>query len=266
MLNIIIKNNVFLLPRLSLLYKATQKLTVRLGGGLGYKAPTIFSELAETQGFQNIQPVNFQTCNTETSIGGNFDVNYRTVFFEKFIFTINEMLFYTQLNSPLVLNYSSVSNTSEFVNGNGFLITQGSETNMKFKYDDIALYVGYTYIDAQRHYNNVSSINPLTAKHRLNLIAMYEVENKLRIGYEAFYVSSQTLSNGNTTRDYWVMGISAEKKFKHFSIFINAENYLDTRQSRYQPMYTGTIQNPQFSEIWAPTDGFVFNGGFKISL
>lgn len=260
------KNKVFLLPRVSLLYKATQKITTRLGGGLGYKAPTIFSEAAETQAFQNIQSVNFQTCNSETSIGGNFDINYRTKLTDEITLTINEMLFYTQLNNPLVLNYNSVSNESEFSNGNGFMATQGSETNMKIKYDDIALYVGYTYIDAQRHYNNINEINPLTSKHRLNLIAMYEIENKLRIGYEAFYVSSQTLSNGSTTRDYWVMGISAEKKFKHFSLFLNAENYLDTRQSRYQSMYTGTIQNPQFSEIWAPTDGFIFNGGFKIML
>lgn len=261
-----ISNKAFLLPRISLLYKATSKLTTRLGGGLGYKAPTIFSEEAETQGFQNIQPINFQTCNTETSIGSNFDINYRTKLTEEITLTINEMLFYTQLNSPLVLNYNSTNNTSEFTNGKGFLTTQGSETNMKIKYDDIALYVGYTYIDAQRHFNNINVVNPLTAKHRLNLIAMYEVENKLRIGYEAFYVSYQTLSNGNTTSDYWIMGISAEKKFKHISVFINAENYLDTRQSKYQSMYTGTIQNPKFSEIWAPTDGFIFNGGIKIML
>ncbi len=260
------KSNIFLLPRLSSLYKISNKLTTRLGGGLGYKAPTIFSEAAEAQGFQNIQPVNFQTCNTETSIGGNVDINYRTKLFEEITFTINEMFFYTQLNQPLVLNYNSINNTNEFANANGFMATQGSETNTKIKYDDLALYVGYTYIDAQRHYNNLDDVNPLTAKHRLNLIAMYEVENKLRIGYEAFYISSQTLSNGSITRDYWIMGISAEKKFKHCSLFVNAENYLDTRQSRYQPMYTGIIQNPQFSEIWAPTDGFIFNGGFKIML
>ena len=244
------KNNVFLLPRVSLLYKFSSKLTTRLGGGLGYKAPTIFSEAAETQGFQNIQPINFQTCNTEISIGGNFDINYRTKLSEEITLTINEMLFYTQLNQPLSLIYNTTNNTNEFVNGKGFMISLGSETNMKVKYEDIALYVGYTYIDAQRQYDNLNVVNPLTAKHRLNLIAMYEVENKLRIGYEAFYVSPQTLNNGNTTRDYWIMGISAEKKFKHFSLFVNAENYLDTRQAKYQTMYSGTIQNPQFVEIW----------------
>ena len=41
------KNNVLLLPRVSLLYKATRKITTRLGSDLGYKAPTIFSEATE---------------------------------------------------------------------------------------------------------------------------------------------------------------------------------------------------------------------------
>ena len=146
------KNNVFLLPKVSLLYKFSSKLTARIGGGLGYKAPTFFSEAAETQGFQNIQPINFQTCNTEISIGGNFDINYRTKLSEEITLTINEMLFYTQLNQPLSLIYNTTNNTNEFVNGKGFMISLGSETNMKVKYEDIALYVGYTYIDAQRQY------------------------------------------------------------------------------------------------------------------
>ncbi len=260
------KASVFVLPRLSLLYKLTSKLTTRLGGGLGYKAPTIFSEEAETEGFQKVQPVNIQNSKPETSIGGNLDFNYRTALSENLTFSMNEMLFYTQLNSPFVLNYNATNNTSEFINAEGYLSSQGSETNVKLKYKDVAFYAGYTYIDAQRHYGGLDVVNPLTAKHRINLILMYEVEKKIRIAYEAFYVSSQKLSNGGATKDYWVMGVSAEKKFKHFSIFINAENYLDTRQSRYQPMYSGTMQNPQFVEIWSPTDGFIFNGGFKISL
>lgn len=90
----------------------------------------------------------------------------------------------------------------------------------------------------------------------------YEVEEKLRIGYECFYTGLQYLSNGQKRPDYWLMGISAEYKFKHFSLFMNAENFLGTRQTRYKGIYTGTLQNPKFREIWAPTDNFIFNGGF----
>jgi iron complex outermembrane receptor protein len=95
---------------------------------------------------------------------------------------------------------------------------------------------------------------------------MYEIEDKLRIGYELFYTGQQQLSNGQIRPGYWVMGISAEYKFKHFSLFVNAENFTDTRQTRYEAIYTGSLQNPQFKEIWSPTDGYIFNGGFKLNV
>ena len=94
--------------------------------------------------------------------------------------------------------------------------------------------------------------------------AMFETEKKIRIGYELFYVSPQTLTTGESVRDYWLMGISAEKFFKNFSLFINFENMLDSRQSRWQSMYSGSIQDPKFAEIWAPTDGFLVNGGIRL--
>lgn len=62
------------------------------------------------------------------------------------------------------------------------------------------------------------------------------------------------------------MGISGERKFGHFSLFMNFENLLDTRQSRWEPMYTGSVQRPGFREIYTPIDGFIFNGGFRITL
>ena len=43
-----------LLPRISAMLKVSPKLTARLGGGLGYKTPTVFNEEAEKTQFQNI--------------------------------------------------------------------------------------------------------------------------------------------------------------------------------------------------------------------
>ena len=55
-----------------------------------------------------------------------------------------------------------------------------------------------------------------------------------------------------------------EKKLgKHFSVFLNFENFLDTRQTAFDTIFTGSIDNPQFRDIYAPVDGFVVNGGFK---
>ena len=257
----------FVLPRISTLYKFSRKFSTRIGGGLGYKTPTIFTEDAEENGFKIIQPLDFQKIKPENSIGVNCDFNYRTSLYEKVSFSINQMFFYTRLNKPLILSDTALANGNyEFENANGFLDSKGFETNIKLRYKDLGFYCGYTFIDATRHYDQKKSVNPLTAQSRIYLTLTYEIEEKLRIGYECFYTGQQQLSNGQTRPDYWIMGISAEYKFKHFSLFVNAENFTDTRQTRYESIYTGTLQSPQFNEIWAPTDGFIFNGGFKINV
>ena len=254
------------MPRLSLLYKITNNLTSRIGGGLGYKTPNIFSEDAEEKAFQNIIPLNFESIKAEKSYGLNGDLNYKTVIFEDINFSINQLFFYTVIKDPLVLQPVTASNDFAFKNAQGNINSKGFETALKFKMEDISLYVGYTFTDVKRNFNNISTANPLSAKHHLNIDLMYELNEKLRIGYELYYVGAQYLSTNEKVRDYWVTGLSSEYKFKHFSLFINFENFTDTRQSLWDNLYTGTNQNPSFKEVYTPTEGFIFNGGFKIKL
>ena len=260
------RNNIFALPRLSFLYKITDKLTTRFGGGLGYKTPTIFSEETEEKAFQNINPLDFSKVSPEKSYGLNADVNYKATIFDEVNFSINQLFFYTIIKNPLVLNPITASNNFAFENTNGNIESKGFETNIKLRFKDVSAYIGYTFIDATRNFNNISTVNPLTAKHRINANLMYELNEKLRIAYEVFYVGQQYLTNSEKVRDYWVMGVSGEYKFKHFSLFINLENFLDSRQSRWENLYSGTIQNPQFREVYTPTDGIIFNGGLKLRL
>ena len=89
---------------------------------------------------------------------------------------------------------------------------------------------------------------------------------KWKAGLEAYYFSRQQLSDGTTGKPYWVTGFMLEKLWEKFSIYINFENFLDARQTRFDTIYTGTIENPVFRDIYAPLDGFVVNGGIKLKL
>jgi len=51
---------------------------------------------------------------------------------------------------------------------------------------------------------------------------------------------------------------------EQFSLFLNFENFLDTRQTSFDSIYTGSIDQPRFRDIYAPLDGFVINGGVKL--
>jgi iron complex outermembrane receptor protein len=253
-----------LLPRVSLMVKVNPKLTARLGGGLGYKTPTVFNEEAEKTHFQNILPINQSITQNEHSAGGNFDINYRTKMGEV-SFAINQLFFYTRLNKPLILT-STLNNNYEFLNAAGYIDTKGIETNLRFTYDDFKLFVGYTHADVNSHFGNIKNWFPLTARHRLNNVLMYEKEGKLKVGAEAYFFSPQKLSDGNIGKSFWTFGLMGEKTWKHISIFINLENITDTRQTKFDTIYTGSIINPTFRDIYAPVDGFVLNGGVKFRL
>ncbi len=252
------------LPRIALLYKAVPALTIRLGGGMGYKTPSVFNEDAEKRQFQNILPINEATARNERSTGANLDFNYRTNL-GALGFSGNLLFYYTRLNHPLVMQDAGSGNY-QFVNANGHIDTRGLETNLKFRYHDFKLFVGYTYADANTHYDNSKSWLPLTARHRLNNVLMYEKEDNIKIGLEAYYFSPQQLSDGAMGRSYWICGFMVEKALGPVSLFINFENFLDVRQTRFDTIYTGSIDNPVFRDIYAPVDGFVVNGGFKLRL
>jgi iron complex outermembrane receptor protein len=255
-----------LLPRLSALFKFNSKWTARIGGGMGYKTPSVFNEEAERIQFQNVLPIDNRITKTERSVGINLDVNHRT-WLGPISVSINQLFFYTRLIDPLVLaEVPTAPGHYEFLNANGHIDTKGMETNLKFIYRHFKLFVGYTYADVETHFNNILAETPLTSKHRLNNVLMYEVEEKWKLGLEAYYFSKQKLNDNRTGQAYWIMGFMAERLWEKFSIFINFENFTDSRQTRFDTIFTGTPENPVFRDIYAPVDGFVINGGVKVRL
>ncbi|MDR0845859.1 MAG: TonB-dependent receptor [Tannerella sp.] len=253
------------LPRLSALFKINDKWTSRIGGGLGYKAPTIFTEESERLQYQNVLPIDDGSNQLECSYGANADLNFKTHIGDEIALSVNQLFFYTYLNKPLMLIPLS-GKEYQFQNISGHLDTKGAETNVKIKYDDFALFIGYTYTDANVKEISGSYRNPLTSKHHLNNILMYEVEDKWKIGLEAYYYSTQKLNDGTTGKAYWICGAMVEKIWEHFSIYANFENFTDTRQTNFGSIYTGTLVNPVFKDIYAPLDGFVASVGLKIRL
>ncbi len=255
----------FALPRISALLKVNKKLTTRIGGGLGYKVPTVFTEDAERIQFRNVLPIDVSKTIAEKSFGGNIDVNYHTSVTEKIFLAINTLFFYTQVKNPLILK-STETGLNEFQQPEGFIDTRGIETNIKLTYRNYKLFIGYTLADVRYHYNGNATTFPLVARHRLNNVLMYELEDNLKVGLEAYYFSPQTLNDGTTGREFWLCGLMIEKLWEHLSLFINFENFMDTRQTRFGTIYTGTITNPVFNDIYAPIEGFVVNGGLKLNL
>lgn len=255
------------LPRVSALFKWTNSLTTRVGGGLGYRNASIFNQEAELLGYKNVLPIDRKNTSAEQSYGGNIDVGYKAPIGEHFTVSFNQMFFYTYLDNPLILQQTSpTSGIYNFINANGYTQSAGAETFFKFAFYDFVLFVGYTYTNATNHFNNAKSDLTLTPKHSLKGDLLYAIPGKWRIGLDYEFKSTQTLSNGRKSKAFWTFGAVVEYTWKNYTFFGNVENYTNLRQTNFGSLKSSPYNTPQFTEVWAPLDGIVFNYGLKIRL
>ena len=256
----------FFLPRLSLLYTGFEDTSIRLGGGLGYKLPTPFSEEAERIQFQNLLPLQIEDLEVESSAGINADINRSWQLNNLLSLDLNLLLFYTEVDDPLML-VPQVDQAYSYQQPLPSIDSRGTEINAVWRWNDYKFFLGYTHADVQENWRDETLDAALIPEDRVNMVFVYEREDDIRVGLEPYYYSQQTLKSGARSPDYWIFGLMMEKVFSDdFSLFLNFENFGDTRQTHDGPIYTGSLSNPEFVDIYAPLDGFVINGGVKLSF
>lgn len=251
----------YALPRISLLYKNDKGFSSRIGGGLGYKVPDIFTEEAELVHFENVLGIDKDLLKAETSYGVNLDFNYQTRLFDEVKLSLNQLFYVTAIKNGLLLNPIN-NGFYAFENASGAILSKGAETNIKFSYKDFRWFLNYAYINTTLNYLPGNPQKNLTAKHNAGSVLMYESE-KWRIGYETFYTGKQLMSTNEFSKDFITMGFLLMRNFNWGGTFVNFENFTNTIQSDFSPLVLGH-QNPNFPEIYAPSDGFVLSVGVII--
>ena len=61
---------------------------------------------------------------------------------------------------------------------------------------------------------------------------MYE-SGKWRLGYEVYFTGGQTLFDLSPVEDYWTMGLLVSRQIEKLNVFVNFENFTDTRPVSY---------------------------------
>lgn len=252
----------FILPRVSVLYKPNNQITIRAGGGMGYKTPSLFSAELDERDYRIVGGYQ-QGISAEKSIGLNADINY-TIKPPGWSITFNQGLFYSKIDKPITPRYFlGISNPTPIVivqaNENEPIISQGLETYIAARHEDLELYLGYVYTDAKRLYFPSANRLPLIAKHKFATVIAYEFNEHWRAGIEAAYTGKQYLNNGNTTQPYLFGAMMIRYTQGNISWVLNAENVLDYRQNKKSSIAAPPYTNPVFQEIWAPIDGRVIN-------
>ncbi|MBM3262575.1 MAG: TonB-dependent receptor [candidate division Zixibacteria bacterium] len=258
----------FFTPRLSLMARPSEAVTVRMGGGIGFKAPTVFVEESEERGFQNVRPLG--NVVVETARSASCDVNWKAGIGAVSV-TLNTALYVTWLDHALLVDPDSLSGDVLFFrNATGRTFARGGEGAVKLAFADFKASLGYTYTYATETDRGTRYEVPLNPRHVFGTVLFWENEEfGAKIGVENYWTGPQRLDDHparSRSPGYWVTGILGEKAWGRLRFFVNGENLTDTRQTRYEPIITGNPNNGpvRLLPIYAPLEGRVVNGGIRV--
>ena len=150
---------------------------------------------------------------------------------------------------------------------------RGAELLATWRKTPFAATVSYSYVRASELQPGAGREDvPLTPRHSLGLVGMWEKEGKARFGVECYYTGEQRLENNpyrDISRPYVIFGAMGERKIAaHVKLFINLENLGNVRQTRWDPILLPT-RSPDGRwtvDAWAPLEGRVINGGARFTF
>jgi outer membrane receptor for ferrienterochelin and colicins len=260
----------FFVPRVSAMFRPLSSLTFRIGGGTGYKAPTIFVEEAEEIGFRSVRPLT--NTRPENARSLSIDVNWRATL-GSFTIDWNSAMFLTNVDDALLADEDSLQADVVYLrNSTGFTRSVGGEFSLRLTYADFKASVGYTYLYASQEHDLRRSEVELNPRHSLGLVIIWEShEQQLKMGLENYWTGQQHVQRNpfrSSTPSYWITGFMAEKGFGNVKLFVNLENIFDTRQTRYEPIFIGNLAsgNIRTLPVYAPLEGRVVNVGIRYVL
>lgn len=251
-------------PRLSLLYKPG-RWTVRASLGRGFNAPTPFLEEIEEAGLARLEPL--RRLKAEVADTASIDIGYKAGPFDASL-----TLFGSNIHNAVRMDDDGPDQV-KLVNVAGLTRTRGTELLLRYRWQAFSLTGSYVYVSASEPDPSGSGrrMVPLTPRHSGGLVGTWEKQGKGKIGLEAYYTGAQLLENNPyraRSRPYFELGAMGELILGKISLFLNVEDLLNIRQTKYDPLLLPqrAADGAWTVDAWAPLQGRVVNGGIRVHL
>jgi iron complex outermembrane receptor protein len=252
-------------PRISLLSRPSAGWTIRMAAGTGAFAPTPFTEETEETGLSRVRPL--RGLQAERARGASLDVTRLFGAIE-----VTGTLFGSVVVDPVVTKHFD-DGTVEFLNAPDDTRTAGTELLLRYRREGFVALATHawtrsTEFDADERLRRAV---PLTPAHAASMNAIWEGDDWGRFGIEMYFVGVQELDQNpyrRTSRRHLLLGALAERRFGRLRVFINAEDLLDVRQTKYDPLILPAPRpdGRWTVDAWAPLDGRVVNGGVRVAF
>jgi iron complex outermembrane receptor protein len=146
---------------------------------------------------------------------------------------------------------------------------RGAELLATFRKSPFTATASYTYVRSTEQEPSGRAAVPLTPRHSLGLVGMWEKEGITRAGIECYYTGMQRLEYNpywNQSAAYLIVGVMAEQRIAaHLRLFLNLENLTNVRQTCWDSLLLPSrgSDGRWTVDAWAPLDGRVINGGVR---
>lgn len=252
----------FVNPRLSALIRPGA-WTVRASAGTGYFAPTPFAEEVEAVGLGRLAPLPAD-LEAERGRSASLDVGRQVGPLE-----LNATLFASQVRSPIQA-VATADGRLAISNGDEPIRTWGTELLARYDAEPFHATGTYVFTRATESVDGTRREVPLTPRHTVGMVGAWEDEEWGRVGAELYFTGRQELEDDpyrTSSRAYVVLGFLVERRLASgVRVFLNAENLLDARQTRWTPLVrpTRTPEGRWTTDVWAPLEGRMFNAGVRL--
>jgi iron complex outermembrane receptor protein len=248
-------------PRFSALFRPGG-WTLRASAGAGRAAPVPLTEDTEAIGLSRVTIAD--PLEPERGISGTVDV-VRS--FEHL--SIGVTGFAARVRDPLALELRSAGLV--LANAPGPIRTRGVELLGRFHRGPFAATLSHVELDATEAAGVSRARIALQPRRSSGLVAMWEEEDRGRIGVEVYYTGRQRLDDDpfrTESAAYVITGALVEWHVGRARLFLNAENLGGTRLTNYSPFIrpSRAIDGRWTVDAWAPLEGRTVNGGIRIPV
>ena len=252
-------------PRVSVLSRPAAGWIIRLAAGTGSFAPTPFTEETEETGLSHVRPL--RDLRAERARGASLDVT-------RFVgpVEVTGTVFGSIVLRPVqrrVLEDGDV----ELINAPESTHTGGTELLVRYRNEGFVALATHAWTrSTELDPDSVLRREvPLTPRHAGSLNAIWEGDDWGRFGIEVYFIGKQMLEENPyraVGRPHVLIGALAERRVGRLRVFLNAENLLDVRQTRDDPLILSAPRpdGRWTVDAWAPLDGRVVNGGIRITF
>jgi iron complex outermembrane receptor protein len=258
----------YLSPRLSTLFRQPgSPWSLRASVANGFSTPTPFLDEIDATGLGSLLPLH--NLHAERATTASLDAKW-----SEHGWDLNASIFTSELRGALTA-LPAAGDKFEIVNSPGPRRVPGAEALLGYVVGPLHAIASWSYLDASEEDRpGVRQDAPLVPRQAAEVGAILESERRGRIGAEIGYTGHQAVAFDpyrTVTPGFIELNVLGELRIGATSIFLNATNLTNVRQTHYDPLLRperarlGPGGDP-ITDVWAPLDGRTFNLGVRAEL